>query len=110
MSAASLPTVTDATLPEVLAAGGVVAVEFGAAWCAPCRVMAPVVDAVATELTGRLRIVQMDADASPATAARLGVRGLPTMIVFRDGIELGRIVGAQPKVALRERLERFLTT
>jgi thioredoxin 1 len=109
MSAATLPAVTDATLAEAIAPGsGFVAVEFTAAWCAPCRLMAPIVEAVAQEYAPRLRVVQLDADANPQAMARLGVRGLPTMLVFRDGAPVDRIVGAVGGAALRARLDRAL--
>jgi thioredoxin 1 len=70
--------------------------------------MAPVVEAAARDYAGRLRIVQIDADANPATLVRLGVRGLPTMLVFRDGALVERIVGAVGGVALRQRLDRVV--
>ena len=105
----TIPTVDDATINAAIAPGtGVVAVEFSAAWCAPCRIMAPVVEAAARDYAGRIRIVQLDADASPATQVRLGVRGLPTMLVFRDGTIVDRIVGAVGAPALRARLDRVL--
>ena len=105
----TIPTVDDTTINAAIAPGtGVVAVEFNAAWCGPCRVMAPVVEAAARDYAGRIRIVQVDADANPATQARLGVRGLPTMLVFRDGALVDRIVGAVGASALRARLDRVL--
>lgn len=111
MSATStLPTVTDATFAAEVAPGtGVVAVEFTASWCAPCRLMGPVVEAVARDYGERLRVFQMDADANPATMVRLGVRGLPTTLVFRDGALAARVVGAVPAVALRARLDTVLS-
>ena len=105
----ALPSVTDATFAAEVGPGtGHVAVEFTAAWCAPCRIMGPVVEAVAHDYAPRLRVLQLDADANPATMARLGVRGLPTMLVFRDGTLVERIVGAVPAAALRQRLDRVL--
>ena len=102
----TVPTVTDATFASEVAPGrGLVAVEFSAAWCAPCRIMAPVVEAVARDYAGRVRVLQMDADASPATAARLGVRSLPTVLVFRDGEHVDRVIGAVPGATLRARLD-----
>lgn len=103
----TLPAVTDATFAAEVGPGtGLVAVDFTAAWCPPCRLMAPVVDAVAQEYASRLRVLQMDADANPATMARFGVRGLPTLLLFRDGAPVERIVGALSSAALRERLDR----
>lgn len=101
-----LAPVTDATFDaDVHAARGVVAVEFTAAWCPPCRVLAPVVEAVARELAPRARVLVLDADANPRTVARYAVRGLPSVLVFRDGALVDRVVGAVPAATLRGRLE-----
>src|SRR6476661_5261196 len=103
-TAALLPSLTDATFTQAVAPGtGLVAVDFTAEWCAPCRMMKPVLESLAQEFDGSVRIVQLDADANPATLVRLGVRGLPTVLVFRDGQVVDRIVGAQPAARLRER-------
>lgn len=105
----AIPAVTDATLDAELAPGsGVVALKFTAAWCAPCRIMAPVVEAVAQEYAPRLRVLEIDADANPRTMTRYGVRGLPTMLLFRDGDLVERIVGAVGKGAVVEKVERVL--
>ena len=104
----NLPVLTDANLVDAIAPGsGLVAIEFSAEWCAPCRMMAPVVEAVAHELAGELTVYQLDNDANPATIARFGVRSIPTMLVFRDGELMDRIVGTQPRPALLERLTRL---
>lgn len=108
-AAHTLPSVTDESLPDAIAHGsGLVAVDFTAEWCAPCRLMKPVLESLALEYDNRLRIVQLDADSNPATLVRLGVRGLPTVLVFRDGVVVDRIVGAMPASRLRERMETLL--
>jgi thioredoxin 1 len=100
---------TDATLPSALAPGsGLVAIEFTADWCPPCRVMAPIIHDVATAYAPALRVMQVDADANPVSMTRFGVRGLPTMLVFRDGQLVDRIVGSVSKAVLVERLQRQL--
>ena len=107
----TLHAVTDASFPNDVGPGtGLVLLEFTAAWCAPCRAMAPVLHAIAAEYQGRLRVMQMDADSNVATMTRLGVRGLPTMLLFRDGEIVDRIVGAVPASRLRERLAPLVTT
>ena len=104
-----VPAVTDATFDDmVVNTKGVVAVKFSAAWCAPCRMMAPAVEALAGEYQGKMSIVELDADTNPATMVRLGVRGLPTILVFRDGEVVDRIVGAQHKHTLQERFDKQL--
>jgi thioredoxin 1 len=104
----SLPIVTDLEIPALLTANsGLVALEFGAAWCAPCRVMAPVVEAFARERPV-VRALQIDSDANPATTIRYGVRGLPTLLLFRDGELVERVTGAIPLSQLRARLAPHL--
>jgi thioredoxin 1 len=106
--AVAIPILTDANFAEATAPGsGLVAIDFSAEWCAPCRMMAPIVDAVAQELAGRIRIYQLDNDSNPATIAKLGVRGLPTILVFRDGTLVDRIVGTIPRPALESRLRKL---
>lgn len=109
MSASTtLPAVTEDTFAAEVGPGtGFVAVEFTAAWCAPCRVLGPILESIAQEYAGRLRVLQIDADANPVTMTRLGVRGLPTVLVFRDGTLVDRIVGAAPKAAIVQRLGRL---
>ena len=111
MSTSTLHAVTDASFATDIAPGsGLVLLEFTAAWCAPCRAMAPVLEAIAAEYQGRLRVMQTDADTNVRTMTQLGIRGLPTMLLFRDGEVVDRIVGAMPLSRLRERLEPVLTS
>jgi thioredoxin len=78
-----------------------VLVDFWAPWCGPCRMVAPVLERLATEYGERLRIVKLNVDEAPDIAARYGVRGIPTLVLFRDGRPLQQIVGAQSADALR---------
>ena len=104
-----IAAVTDAAFADAEAPGtGLVAVKFWAAWCGPCRALAPAVEAVAAELAPRLRVLQLDADENPATQVRYGVRSLPTILLFRDGEVVDRIIGAMPAAALRARLARHI--
>jgi thioredoxin 2 len=101
--------VTDATFaPEVEGSPLPVLMDMWAAWCAPCRMVAPVVDQIAVELSGRVRVAKMNIDENPATPSRFGVRSIPTLLIFKDGREVDRIVGAQSKQAILSRLHRFL--
>jgi thioredoxin 1 len=76
--------------------------EFSATWCSPCRALQPILETVASELRGQLRVGKVDMDEAPAVAARYGVRGAPTVIVFRNGKEHGRKLGLTQKRVLLE--------
>jgi len=71
--------------------------DFGAVWCAPCRALAPVVERLADELLGKVRVGKLDIDDSPSVASKFAIRGVPTVVVFKDGKESGRLVGVTSK-------------
>lgn len=101
--------VTDATFAaEVERSPLPVLVDAWAAWCGPCRMIAPAIDELAAELSGRARVAKLDVDANPATASRFAIRSIPTLLVIAGGREVDRIVGVQPKDAIRARLERAM--
>jgi thioredoxin 1 len=104
-----VPIVTDATFPtEVLDAQLPVLVEFGAAWCPPCRMMAPVLDAVAAERAPGLRVFTLDVDANPMTQARYGVLSMPTLMLFVEGRAVRQLVGYTAKPTLLRALDAAL--
>jgi thioredoxin len=92
---------------EVVASQVPVLVDFWAPWCGPCRAVAPMLDAIARERAGRLKIVKLNVDDNPKTAARFGIQAIPTMILFRGGEVLDQIRGALPKPALDARLDQL---
>jgi len=101
------PTVlTDASFQqEVLnASGPPTLVDFWAPWCGPCRIVGPIVDQLAAESSGRYRVAKMNVDDNPVTASRYQIASIPTLLIFKDGAVIDRIVGAHPKQTLVERL------
>lgn len=93
---------------EVLRATMPVLVDFWAAWCAPCRMVAPVVDEIAGERAEQLKVAKVDVDESPQIATRFGIMSIPTLILFKDGQPVEQMVGYVPKDRLMERVEPYL--
>jgi thioredoxin 2 len=102
-------TVSDATFAaEVERFPLPVLLDLWAPWCGPCRMMAPMVDELATEMAGRLRVAKLNVDDNPLTAARFHVQSIPTLLALKAGREIDRIVGVQSKAEIARRLERLI--
>jgi thioredoxin 2 len=100
---------TDAAFDRVVADSAVpVLVDFYADWCGPCKMMAPVLDQVARERTGRVLVAKVDTDANPVVSQRFGIRSIPTLVAFRGGAEVARELGALPKPRLDALIDRAL--
>jgi thioredoxin len=107
MSQACIPSVDDETFSaQVLTSDVPVLVEFGAVWCGPCRALGPILTALAQEGAGRWKVVAVDMDASPGIAAKHSVRGVPTVVVFSKGVEVGRHLGLTRRETLLGLLDR----
>ncbi len=103
--------VTDGTFEhEVLNSELPVVVDFWAEWCGPCRAIAPMLEQIAEEYDGELRIAKLDVDENPTTVMRYGVQSIPTLVVFKGGEQVERVVGAVSREALLESVRQHLTT
>jgi thioredoxin 2 len=102
-------TVTDATFAaDVEGSPLPVLLDLWAPWCGPCRTIAPMLEELAGEMAGRVRVAKMNVDENPATSSRFAVRSIPTLLVLRAGREVDRLVGAHPKAEIAARLARVL--
>ena len=99
--------VTDATFDQaVLKASGPVVVDFWAEWCGPCRMISPALEEISNSLNGKVKILKLNVDENPATAAKYGVMSIPTLMLFKNGELASRQVGAAPK----QKLEQWITS
>jgi thioredoxin len=101
-----LMTVTDANFDTVIEGEkGLALVDFWAAWCGPCRMVAPVIEQLATELDGKVTIAKLDVDANQQTAMRYNIRSIPSILFFKDGRHIDTVVGAVPKALLERKIQ-----
>jgi len=101
--------VTDANFEdEVLKSDLPVLVDFWAVWCAPCRMIAPIIEELADEREGQLKVAKMDVDNNPNTPMKFGIRSIPTLLLFKNGEIVDQVVGAVPKAMLESKLEKHV--
>ena len=101
--------VTDSSFDEeVIQADTPVLVDFWADWCAPCKMIAPIVEELAGEFDGKIKFAKLDVDSNPKSASSYGIRGIPTMLIFNGGEPVDQVVGAVPKSVIKKKLEQAI--
>ena len=109
MAGLAVVEVNDASFEqEVLQSDQPVLVDFWAAWCGPCKALSPIVDEVASEYSGKLKVMKMDVDRNQATPMRYGIRGIPALLLFKDGKVADQIVGFVPKDTIDKSVNKVL--
>ncbi len=109
MASEHIVTGTDANFAEeVENFDGVAMIDFWATWCGPCLAIAPAVEELAEEYTGKLKVVKLNVDENPNTAAKYGIRGIPTLLFFKGGEVADQVVGALPKKRLKKAVDKVL--
>ncbi len=106
---AALEVTDDSFASEVLNSELPVLVDFWAEWCGPCKMVSPIVEELSNEYNGKVKVAKLDVDSNPQTATNYGIRGIPTLLMFKDGSAVDQIVGAVPKTHIAERLDKIIT-
>jgi len=106
---ADVKTYTSANMtPEALNTAGTVLIDMWAAWCGPCRMVAPIVEQIANDNDGKLTVAKLNIDEYGAEAVKLGVMSIPTLILFKDGEEVDRLIGAHPKASIQAMINKHI--
>jgi len=104
----AIVNVTDQSFKNEVESTGTVLVDFWAPWCGPCKMIAPVLEELDQELAGQVKIAKINVDDNPDTTSRFGVMSIPTLIVFKDGQPVDKVVGFQPKDSLKNVISRHI--
>lgn len=107
-AATSLITLSDSTFDDVVRKHPLMLIDCWAEWCGPCRMIAPVIDELARDYSGRLTVAKLNVDENPDTANRFGVMSIPTLLIMKGGNEVDRIIGAVPKSFIEEKLKKHI--
>jgi thioredoxin 1 len=101
--------ITDSTFDEQVIKGkGLILVDFWAEWCGPCRMVAPILEELAVEFEGQITVTKLNVDDNQGTAARFGIRSIPTILFFKDGSQVDQVIGALPKSAFKSKVQQHL--
>ena len=103
-----MPVTDESFEQDVLISEIPVLVDFWAPWCGPCRMVAPVVDEIAEQYDGRVKVVKLNTDENPGIAGQYNIRSIPTLMIFKNGQRVEQVVGAVPKATLASTIEKFL--
>jgi thioredoxin 1 len=110
MAVTDFTQVTDDSFEQtIIQHQGLVLVDFWATWCGPCQLIAPVIEQIAQEYEGKVKVAKLDVDANQRVPARFNVRSIPSILLFKDGQHVDTVVGAVPKAYLVERIEEHLS-
>lgn len=110
MSEGVLEVTTATWEKEVLNSSGIVMIDFWAVWCGPCRIIAPAVEELSREYTGKVKIMKLNTDENPEIASKYKILGIPTLMFFKDGQKVDQVVGAVPKPQLKAKLDSLLSS
>ena len=108
MASEKIQTVTDTSFEQTVKSSTPTLVDFWAEWCMPCKRIAPTVDALAVEYDGKLTVAKMNVDENPEVPTRLGIRGIPTLMVFKNGTLVDQVVGAVDKETIKKMVDRHI--
>lgn len=108
MSSSAVAVTDESFQEQVLDSSVPVLVDFWAPWCGPCRMVAPVVEEIAEQYEGQIKVVKLNTDENPNISTKYGIRSIPTLMIFKDGQRVDMVVGAVPKTTLANTLEKYL--
>lgn len=109
MASEKVQTLTDGNFQQVIGGASTpVLVDFWAEWCGPCRMIAPAIDALATELDGKLTVAKMNVDDNPMVPSQFGIRSIPTLLVFKGGKVVDQVIGVRDKADLKRMVEKHM--
>ena len=103
-----MQTITDTNLQEVLTSSKVALIDFWAVWCGPCRMLSPIVDEIAEDYAGKITVAKCNVDDAEDVAAQFGIRSIPTLLFFKDGVLADKTVGAVPKAEIADKINALL--